>query len=260
MIIQFYKYQATGNDFIIIDAFKQSFEENNYSLISHLCNRHFGIGADGLILFKKHPSYDFEMMYYNADGYPATMCGNGGRSITAFAHHQGYIGNECRFIASDGEHVAKVIDNNTISLKMNNVQTIVYHPDGVEIHTGSPHFVINTNDDLNKINVNDLGKKIRNESRFAPEGININFVKIDNNDIVIRTYERGVESETLSCGTGSVAAAIWASLSLPDGSYIKSIRALGGSLKIYLKKEKALFSNIWLEGNAFKVFEGKIEL
>ncbi len=260
MIVEFYKYQATGNDFIIIDTLKQSFDENNFSLVRHLCDRHFGIGADGLILFKKHPSFDFEMVYYNANGYPATMCGNGGRSITAFAYHYGYIKNACRFVASDGEHLAKVIDSKTISLKMNDVKTIVQHPDGVEIHTGSPHFVIEVNDDLNTINVNELGKKIRNESRFAPEGINVNFVKIDNDEIVIRTYERGVEAETLSCGTGSVAAAIWASLSLPDGNYSKNIRALGGNLKVHLQKEKTFFSNIWLEGNAFKVFEGKIDV
>lgn len=260
MIVEFYKYQATGNDFIIIDMLQQSFDENNFSLVRHLCNRHFGIGADGLILFKKHTSFDFEMVYYNADGYPATMCGNGGRAITAFAHHHGYIQNECRFVASDGEHLAKVIDSKTISLKMNDVQIIVQHPDGVEIHTGSPHFIISSNDDLNKININELGRKIRYESRFAPQGINVNFVQIDSNDIVIRTYERGVEAETLSCGTGSVAAAIWACLKLPDGSYAKNIRALGGNLKVHLQKEKAFFSNIWLEGNALKVFEGRIEI
>ncbi len=259
MNLHFYKYQATGNDFILISADEQKFDEKNYEYIKFLCDRHFGIGADGLIILKKHPTYDFEMLYYNSDGLPATMCGNGGRCVVSFAHKLQYINSKCTFWASDGLHDAIVETENVIKLKISDVNKIIIHSDGYEIDTGSPHFIKEIHDSINSIDVFNNGRAIRNENRFSPKGVNVNFVKlINDNSLEIRTYERGVEAETLSCGTGSVAAAIYSVLNKPDGNYAIRIKAPGGTLTVFLEKKGQTFTNIWLQGEATFVFEGFI--
>ncbi|MCX7861648.1 MAG: diaminopimelate epimerase [Bacteroidales bacterium] len=260
MLLHFYKYQATGNDFIIIDCNEHFIDFNNEKLIQQLCNRHFGIGADGLILFCKHNTYDFEMKYFNSDGKLATMCGNGGRSIVKFAYDKNYIHETCVFLASDGIHKATLTNNNTILLNMQDVQEIKQHCDGFEINTGSPHFVIPIKENIDDINVNNIGKEIRFQNRFKPYGINVNFVHRKDDHIYLRTYERGVENETLSCGTGAVASAIWSCLSKPMGKYSIPIKTMGGVLTVHFDKQDNLYTNIWLEGEAKFVFEGKINL
>lgn len=259
MILQFYKYHGAGNDFIIIDLFKSQIEFT-HDQVAFLCDRHFGIGADGLMLIKPHASYDFEMVYYNSDGIPATMCGNGGRCITSFAFKHGYIKNKTTFIASDGMHEAEVIDENYIRLKMQDVNSVQKFDDGYFINTGSPHFVT-FNHDLNKVNVFEKGKEIRHELRFGDGGTNVNFCRIeDENTLTINTFERGVENETLACGTGSVASAIALCQSKPDGDYSINIQAKGGKLNVSFRKEGENYSNIWLSGPATFVLEGTIKL
>ncbi len=201
------------------------------------------------------------MIYYNSDGLPATMCGNGGRSIVSFAYEKKYITKTCQFIASDGLHFAHVISNNNIKLKMSDVNKIMVHSDGYEIFTGSPHFVKLANIPLNEIDVYYEGKIIRNQSRFGIKGVNVNFIEmIDSTTVAIRTYERGVENETLACGTGSIAAAIVAAMNKNNGNHVVTVKALGGTLNVYLHKEDKNFKDIWLEGPAKKVFEGTIEI
>ncbi len=261
MLLHFFKYQATGNDFIIIDNNDNSIPETNAELIKYLCNRHFGIGADGLIVYKKHDYYDFEMLYFNSDGNSSTLCGNGARCITLFAYERKYIEKSCKFLASDGPHFSEIVRPNFVKLKLQDVVKIMKHNDGYEIVTGSPHFVISHNHELKSIDVNKLGKEIRNNQRFKEKGINVNFVQIiDNNVVNIRTYERGVEAETLSCGTGSVASAIFSKIDKIDGEYTIKVLTLGGELTVSFTKKNNTFSNIYLIGEAKKVFEGKIKI
>ncbi|GAB4448604.1 MAG: diaminopimelate epimerase [Bacteroidales bacterium] len=259
MILQFYKYHGAGNDFIIIDLYKQTIELSN-DQVAFLCDRHFGIGADGLMLIKPHGEFDFEMVYYNSDGIPATMCGNGGRCIASFALKMGYIHNETTFLASDGVHTAKILEPHLIKLKMNDVMDVEIFEDGFFINTGSPHFVT-YNYSLNNLNVNETGKKIRYEERFGKGGTNVNFCQPESDfKLRIRTYERGVENETLACGTGSVASAIAYCLNKEDGTYQVELKALGGNLFVNLTKSGKTFTNIWLSGPAIFVFEGTIKM
>lgn len=259
MFLHFQKYHGAGNDFIIIDLNKEPLTLSNNE-VAFLCDRHFGIGADGLMLLKKHSRYDFEMVYHNSDGIPATMCGNGGRCIVSFAFKHGYIKNKTTFIASDGIHEAEVINENYIRLKMQDVNAIQKFDDGYFINTGSPHFVTFSHD-LNKVNVFEKGKEIRHEKRFGVEGTNVNFCHIENdNSLTIYTFERGVENETLACGTGSVASAIALCQSKTDGDYSINIQAKGGKLNVSFRKVGKNFSNIWLSGSAIFVFEGTIKI
>lgn len=259
MFLHFQKYHGAGNDFIIIDLNKNTWSLSDKE-VAFLCNRHFGIGADGLILLKKHPDYDFEMIYYNSDGIPATMCGNGGRCIVSFAFSNGYIKNQTTFLASDGIHEAEVVGENYIRLKMQDVKSVQKFDDGYFINTGSPHFVT-FNYDLNKVNVFEKGKEIRHELRFGNEGTNVNFCHIENNhSLTIYTFERGVENETLACGTGSVASAIALYQGKPDGDYSVNLQAKGGKLNVSFRKEGENYSNIWLSGPATFVFEGTLNL
>jgi diaminopimelate epimerase len=258
MDLQFYKYQGTGNDFVMIDDRQNKFDESNHKLIAFLCDRKFGIGADGLILIREHDDYDFEMVYFNADGHEGSMCGNGGRAIVRFAHDLGMIGNETKFIAVDGEHLASVTTNN-ISLKMMNVTTIEEAKNFYFMDTGSPHYVEFLDEDLNQTDVYNKGKSIRYNERFKEVGTNINFVeKTSATSLYVRTYERGVENETLSCGTGVTACALASSFKGMKSPV--SIKTLGGDLSISFEKKNEGFENIFLIGPAQKVFKGKIKI
>lgn len=257
MQLKFYKYHGAGNDFIIIDDRKSTFPKQDNSLIKKLCNRRFGIGADGLMLLQLTNGYDFKMIYFNADGNESTMCGNGGRCITHFANNIGLIKNKTNFLAVDGEHLAE-IEGNIINLQMIDVKEIEKIGNDFYLHTGSPHYVKFV-DNSKDFNVYNEGKAIRNSPRFIKEGTNVNFIEqISENEIAIRTYERGVEDETLACGTGVTAAAIVFGLKKNINSV--KVKALGGELEVKFEKDNATFKNIWLKGPATMVFNGEIEL
>lgn len=258
MLLQFYKYQGTGNDFVIIDNRTKIFDADNHQLVNRLCDRKFGIGADGLMLLENADNYDFKMVYFNADGKEGSMCGNGGRALVKFAHDIGVIADKAHFIAVDGEHEATVKDG-IVSLKMGNVSEVEKGADFYYLDTGSPHYVSFV-DNVAGMNVFAEGQKIRYNERFKTIGTNVNFVeKIAEDEVQVRTYERGVEDETLSCGTGVTAAALTCALKGME-SPVK-IKTLGGSLQIaFEKKSENEFTNVYLIGPAEKVFSGTIEL
>ena len=259
MTIPFYKYQGTGNDFVIIDNRGGNFTQLSTVEIAYLCDRRFGIGADGLMLLQLKEGYDFEMVYYNADGKEGSMCGNGGRCLVAFAKQMGVIDKTAAFLATDGFHEAKVLENGWVELKMKDVDRIEKHPDHAVLNTGSPHY-IKWEKDIAKTAVFDEGKYIRNSPPFAKEGINVNFVQVHEDALSVRTYERGVEAETLSCGTGVTAAAIAAS-NEQAGYQERKILTPGGELKVkFERKSDSSFENIWLCGPAKLVFAGTIDL
>jgi len=259
--IDFFKYQGTGNDFIMIDGFNRVMNLFKLSVetIKKICARRLGVGADGLIILKKHPSLDFEMDYYNADG-SQSMCGNGGRCAVQFAKQLGIIKSAYHFLAIDGEHTATIEDNGWVHLKMKDVNKVDFVNEDYVLNTGSPH-LIKFVEDVNKIDVAEEGKKIRYSDAYAEEGINVNFVQtLDHTTIFVRTYERGVEDETLSCGTGVTAASI-VSAHNDRGFNRIELRTRGGNLAVEFDKiDDENFENIWLCGPAECVFEGKIEI
>jgi len=259
MTIDFSKYQGAGNDFIIIDNRSGTFTPNT-ELIKSLCDRHFGIGADGLMLLESTPGYDFYMRYFNSDGNESTMCGNGGRCITLFAKQHSLIDSSAKFMGIDGEHKSEILDKCYVKLKMQDVNNFEVGDDYYFIDTGSPHFVYFV-DDVTKIDVNTEGRLIRKSHNINNGGTNVNFVQPNGNKIKLRTYERGVEGETLACGTGSVATAIAFNhyFESEDTEFI--IHTLGGELKVsFTKKGESEYENIWLEGPAMHVFDGKLEI
>ena len=257
-MIHFNKYQGTGNDFILIDD-RQSRIRLGVSQVQELCDRRFGIGADGLILIRNKDGFDFEMLYYNSDGNIGSMCGNGGRCAVAFAHAIGIAQTDSNFYAFDGPHKALVISNNPyrIRLQMSDVKFIETGEDFVFMNTGSPHYTVFVND-VKNFDIVAKGRAIRYNERFKSEGTNINFVEKCEGHLFVRTYERGVEDETLSCGTGVTAAALSASiLGYVSGSE-SEMETPGGWLKVYYKRRNDGFEDVWLEGPAQKVFEGVI--
>ncbi|SEN62782.1 diaminopimelate epimerase [bacterium A37T11] len=259
--VHFYKYQGAGNDFIIIDNRDGHFNVTDAKILNRLCDRRFGIGADGIMLLKESGKADFEMDYYNADGRLGSLCGNGGRCIVAFAKRMGLIDSETAFLAADGIHQAQIsAEGNWVSLHMMNVGKVNRDEDAFVIDTGSPHFVKRVTD-LANLNVYEEGKKIRNSEPYRIKGINVNFVEEEADGYFVRTYERGVEDETLACGTGVTAVALaMASYKKQEGSLSTPIRVAGGQLKVSFQKEKEIFSHIILEGPATFVFEGDIQL
>ncbi|MFY0594164.1 diaminopimelate epimerase [Roseivirga sp.] len=251
--IPFQKYQGTGNDFVMIDNRKLVFDKTDLSLISHLCDRRFGIGADGVILIENSESSDFEMIYFNPDG-SQSLCGNGSRCAVMFAKALGMIQNETVFLAIDGIHEAS-ITGDEVSLLMHDVLEFEAIGDDYLIDTGSPHYLryVSNTDEIDPVME---GRKIRYSGRFADQGVNVNFLEqINDNALKIRTYERGVEGETLSCGTGCTAAAL--SLGLKTNTNEVSLKAIGGDLKVSFDKQDSTFKNIYLIGPAKKVFSGE---
>lgn len=257
-MLHFYKYQGTGNDFILLNNLNNTISLTT-SQIKFLCDRRFGIGADGLMLIQQKQAYDFEMKYYNSDGRESSMCGNGGRCIVKFADFIGIKKRNYTFCAIDGKHEAKLFENGRVELKMKEINSIKKVLNGFFLDTGSPHFIIQKNDILN-IDVVSNGRSIRNSPEFIKEGVNVNFVEFEKGHLFVRTYERGVEDETLSCGTGVTASAIVFSKNEPGPQEIK-IKALGGELMVkFNRKSEQHFTDIWLCGPAEFVFEGKIQL
>ncbi|TSA26120.1 MAG: diaminopimelate epimerase [Bacteroidetes bacterium] len=323
MNLVFHKYHGTGNDFILIDNRDGTIQLSG-DIIARLCDRRFGIGADGMMLMTSRTGYDFGMVYYNSNGHESTLCGNGGRCITAFAHALGIIGNSARFLAVDGEHTSEILKEQGnvtwVRLKMADVPATscqvprsekrkakseiisgIRHnrhcergeaaASGIQINTGSPHLVLFV-EDAAAIDVVGEGRKLRNDPQFGPDGTNVDFVEIKGDTLFVRTYERGVENETLSCGTGVTAAALaFASGQWPVGSGQWAVRSpqsavrshptsmslrakrsngigdpgsgiivetLGGKLTVYFRLENGTFTDIWLEGPAEFVFEGSI--
>ena len=257
MTTHFYKYQGTGNDFIIIDNRPLLFDKTNFKNIAKLCDRRFGIGADGLILLENHPKADFRMVYYNADGNESSMCGNGGRCITAFAKFLGLIETETTFEAIDGMHKAEVNDG-MVSLQMKNVSDIETFETHSFLDTGSPHHVELVND-LKDYDVKLHGERLRYGVPYKKEGCNINFVnQISDSKFAVRTYERGVENETLSCGTGVTAVAIAMHyIGKTEQSHL-TLKTIGGELQVSFKKTENGYEDIWLMGAATQVFKGYI--
>jgi len=254
----FYKYHGAGNDFIILDNREKRIELSALQ-IAHMCHRHYGIGADGLMLLQTSDSSDFHMVYYNSDGNESTMCGNGGRCITTFAHSMGLIGTATSFSAIDGKHTAYIRNDGMIALHMQDVHEIQHYDGYYILNTGSPHYVTWV-DDVKGTDVFHLGRTIRNRKDFQPNGINVNFVQNDTDGIWVRTYERGVEDETLSCGTGVTACAIAATFH-QKGSFNITIHTPGGDLLVTFKKDSPTSAkDVVLTGPAAFVFKGEITL
>jgi diaminopimelate epimerase len=259
MKIHFYKYQGAGNDFIMIDNRTLLFPKNNQAIINKLCDRRFGIGADGLILLENSDNFDFKMIYFNADGKEGTMCGNGGRCIVAFAKELKIITNTTSFEAVDGKHSAN-IKNELVSLKMADVNTIEEFKNHTFLNTGSPHHILfQTN--IDTVNVKEKGAKIRYGKPYFEAGTNVNFVEqIGANSFKMRTYERGVENETLACGTGATAVAIAANKTNKTSANHIKLEVLGGNLEVSFDIKNQNYTNVFLTGPAVKVFEGNIKL
>jgi diaminopimelate epimerase len=258
MTLKFSKYHGTGNDFILLDNRSDQVQLSTEQ-VAFLCHRRFGIGADGLMLLEELQGFDFKMVYYNSDGRESSMCGNGGRCITAFAHHLGIIKGKTHFTAIDGSHTATIDKDGIISLHMQDVTNIADYKDYCILNTGSPHFITWV-DDVKQLDVVQLGREIRNRNQFMPGGINANFVQRMNNGLWVRTYERGVEDETYSCGTGVTAAAI-AATGEQTGTFNTPIFTPGGNLFVSFTKDTATSAkNVVLIGPAVFVFEGTIEL
>ncbi len=257
MKMPFYKYHGTGNDFIIIDNRKNIFPKDDFEWIEKICTRKFGIGADGLMLVENSDISDFKMIYYNADGKSGSMGGNGGRCIVAFAHYLEIFKTKTTFEAI-GKMYEATIENGLVSLKMNDVRDIKINTDHYFLDTGSPHH-ISFEDNVEEMDVYQKGKKIRYGSPYFEKGTNVNFVEqINSNTFKVRTYERGVENETLSCGTGVTAVAIASHLSNRSKSNQIILQTLGGDLQVSFTVENNIYKNIILKGPATFVFKGNI--
>ena len=257
-MIHFYKYQGTGNDFILLDDRNENHSFSSEK-IKKLCDRHFGIGADGLILLRNKVGFDFDMLYYNSDGLPGSMCGNGGRCAAAFAHSLGLTTKKINFNAFDGSHQAEILKENpySVRLHMNDVLKIESNDAFVFLDTGSPHYCCFVKN-VNEIDVIHEGRKIRYNERFKKDGVNVNFIEQKGAELLVRTYERGVEAETLSCGTGVTASVVAASFTKKiRGSSCKVVTP-GGILHVYFSIESGFYKDIWLEGPAEEVFRGEI--
>lgn len=261
MKIPFYKYHGAGNDFILVDNRSHAFDRvKTNETIRQLCHRHFGIGADGLMFLEKDSEADFDMMYYNADGHPGSLCGNGGRCIVALAYYLGIATEVTRFQAADGMHEARILRPDYVELKMNPVSWMELQEDHAVLNTGSPHY-ISLVTSLADYPVVERGREIRYSDKF-PEGINVNFVENENGRFMIRTYERGVEDETWACGTGATAAALaLVELNKTNGEKEITLQARGGPLTVRFERQgPGRYDQIWLCGGAVHIYEGQITI
>lgn len=257
--LPFYKYQGAGNDFILVDNRSLAYQHNQPAKLAKLCDRRFGVGADGIMFLETADGFDFKMVYYNADGNPSSMCGNGGRCIVAFAKFLGVINSETNFIAVDGPHYAKIADSGDwISLQMIDVAHIDTDGNDFVLNTGSPHYVKFAENVADK-NVFVEGRAIRYNETYKEKGINVNFVEPNADHLFVRTYERGVEDETFACGTGVTAVALAnAFANGKTGTIETPIKVLGGDLNIRFKYDGKVFTDIFLEGPAKQVFKGEV--
>ena len=258
MKIHFHKYQGTGNDFILIDNRDLSFPADNTELITRLCDRKWGIGADGLMLIQNSPDEDFEMVFFNPDA-SKSLCGNGSRCAITFAKDLGIIEKQTSFITTDGKHGGTLdLEKGLVSFEIRDIEKVEEKGDNdYFIFNGSPHH-IRFVDNIDEVEIGERGPEVRYHRDYAPGGTNVNFASIENGSLKVRTYERGVEDETLSCGTGVVATAIAASFKGMDSPI--SIETKGGQLSVNFTREEDKFSNIFLQGPAKKVFEGTFEV
>lgn len=258
---RFYKYHGAGNDFILVDDRKGHYTELlDQPTIAAWCSRRFGIGADGLMLLRQHPDFDFEMVYFNSDGAASTMCGNGGRCIVRFAYDLGMIKSEYAFLAVDGPHRARIQEDGNIALEMNDVTGVhCPKPEAFVLDTGSPHYIAFVADAL-EVDVVSQGRAIRQSADYVAEGINVNFVSGGLRGLEIATYERGVEDETLACGTGVTAAAIAAvqRVKPAPGPFHIPVKAKGGLLSVKGNYKDGTFTDLWLIGPAKSVFSGRV--
>jgi len=257
MKLAFKKYQGAGNDFIIIDNRKKEFNPNNSTLINKLCDRRFGIGADGLILIGESREQDFEMKYFNSDGFEGSMCGNGGRCSADFAIKSGIAGEKHTFKAIDGLHRA-IAQDGIIKLSMKDLKDPILVNGSYFINTESPHYVL-FRKNINDIDVNSEGKIYRWAKEFAPGGTNVNFVEVRKEGLYVRTFERGVEEETLSCGTGVTASAIASVLAGHFVTKTVNVKTKGGDLSVSFDITGTSIHDIWLSGPATFVFDGEFE-
>ena len=264
-MIPFFKYQGTGNDFVLIDQRqKQWVAREDRDLVARMCDRRFGIGADGLMLLQSTPGYDFEMVYFNADGGESSMCGNGGRCIAAFANRLKVIGKTGRFIAIDGPHDVHIPRAAWVELKMGDVEQVQVTTESTVLNTGSPHYVRFVENAF-AVPVFEEGRAVRYNETYQKEGINVNFASGDTGGLLVSTYERGVEAETLSCGTGVTACAI-ATYIKQSGVHAEKadvsipIRTKGGQLEVRFSASGGQFRNIWLCGPATYVFKGQFKI
>ena len=259
-MIHFFKYQGAGNDFVILDAIAHpKYKTIPADFIQLLCDRHFGIGADGLMMIDNCDHADFEMNYYNSDGKLGTMCGNGGRCIVAFAYHMNYVKENCTFMAVDGLHQAEVLENGLVRISLHVQSDPVPYEQDFVIDTGSPHYIAFIHD-IDQLDMVSFGRSIRYSEQFLDKGINVNAVEIiQDGQLKIRTYERGVEGETLACGTGVTAAAC---VYIHKNKHLDlnqvEVWAKGGVLKVIFDSDTHLKTKIYLEGPAQLVFEGSI--
>lgn len=260
MKLHFSKYQGTGNDFILADNRKGEYSSITTAQIHQLCNRRFGVGADGLMLLNERTGYDFEMKYYNADGKEGSMCGNGGRCMIKFAWHLGIHRDVYKFLAADGVHEAEIDTDGIVSLKMKDVRVIKRFHNDYLVDTGSPHYIKLANHVM-EMDVYKKGYEIRHSKEFEEEGINVNFVEQteEPDKIIVRTFERGVEDETFSCGTGVTASAL-VCYHNENGFNEVEVKTLGGMLSVEFDRIDEKYENIWLCGPAEKAFEGIAEL
>ncbi|MEP6615685.1 MAG: diaminopimelate epimerase [Ginsengibacter sp.] len=260
MKIEFFKYQGTGNDFIILDNRQNQVPELNSKEVNTLCDRRFGVGADGLLLLNTIDGFDFGMKYYNADGNEGSMCGNGARCIIKFAERSGIHKNIYHFLAADGPHEGEIELNGMVRLKMKDVNKVEVHSNHFILNTGSPHYIKSVSD-IMQLDVKNSGHSIRYSKEFAKDGINVNFVQsLDDDAIYVRTYERGVEDETLSCGTGVTASAL-ISAHNDNGFNRVEVTTPGGSLSVEFDKlNEDHFENIWLSGPVEFVYKGEIKI
>ncbi|MBS0011815.1 MAG: diaminopimelate epimerase [Bacteroidales bacterium] len=258
MQIIFNKYHGAGNDFIMVDNRDKMINPGDEELIRYLCNRHMGVGGDGLVLLYDHDLHDFEMKYFNSDGREGTMCGNGGRCAVAFAIRSGFDMGSGSLLASDGSHSFS-ISGEIISLGLCDTMPPAVIGGNHFFDTGSPHYIINV-PDIKKVNVMEKGREIRYSDSFSPGGTNVDFVEHSDEGIFVRTYERGLENETLSCGTGVAAAAISGKWGKGYGKYKVDVKTPGGELSVSFEIAEDIISNIWLSGPAQFVFAGLAEI